>query len=75
MRLAIAAFVLLAATTAAPAQQAHPCSADAIAKAAKFLLPEDLRQLSDMANAAAAQMTDPNVKSALTSIAAVLTQR
>jgi hypothetical protein len=39
------------------------------------LLPEDLRQLSDMANAAAAQMTDPNVRSALTSIATVLTQR
>jgi hypothetical protein len=37
MRLAIAAFVLLAATTAAPAQQAHPCSADAIAKAALLL--------------------------------------
>jgi hypothetical protein len=44
-------------------------------RAAKFLLPEDLRQLSDMANAAAAQMTDPNVRSALTSIATVLTQR
>jgi hypothetical protein len=44
-------------------------------KAAKFLSPEDLRQLSDKANAAAAQMTDPNVKSELTSIAAVLIQR
>jgi hypothetical protein len=44
-------------------------------KAAKFLLPEDQRQLSDAANAAAARMTDPNVKSALASIAAVLTQR
>jgi len=44
-------------------------------KAAKFLLPEDSPRLSDTANAAAAQMTDPNVKSALTSIANILTQR
>jgi hypothetical protein len=37
MRLAIAAFVLLAAATVAQAQQTHPCSADAIAKAALLL--------------------------------------
>jgi hypothetical protein len=44
-------------------------------RAAKFLLTEDLRQLSDTAKATAAQMTDPEVKTALTQIAAVLTQR
>jgi hypothetical protein len=44
-------------------------------RAAKFLLPEDLRQLSDTAKATAAQMTDPEVKSALSQIATVLMQR
>ena len=44
-------------------------------RAAKFLLPEDLRQLSDAAKATAAQMTDPEVKSALSQIATVLMQR
>jgi hypothetical protein len=37
MRLAIATLVLLGAATAAQAQQTHPCSADAIAKAALLL--------------------------------------
>jgi hypothetical protein len=44
-------------------------------RAAKFLLPEDLRQLSDTAEATAAQMTDPEVKSALAQIATVLMSR
>jgi hypothetical protein len=44
-------------------------------RAAKFLLPEDLRQLSDAAKATAVQMTDPEVKSALSQIATVLMQR
>lgn len=44
-------------------------------RAAKFLLSEDLRQLSDTAKATAAQMTDPEVKSALAQIATVLMSR
>jgi hypothetical protein len=41
-------------------------------RAAKFLLPEDLRQLSETAKAVAAQMTDPDVKSTLIQIATIL---
>jgi hypothetical protein len=43
-------------------------------RAATFLPAEDLRQLSEVAKTTAAQMTDPEVKSALTQIATVLTQ-
>ncbi len=43
-------------------------------RAAKFLPAEDLRQLSEVAKTTAAQMTDPEVKSALSQIATILMQ-
>ena len=57
------------------AQQRLAVLAVVAPRAAKFLLPEDLRQLSDTAEATAAQMTDPEVKSALAQIATVLMSR